>query len=93
MALPSRREFRQLTKAHRLQLAAEQEVEVPEGTLRPALAKLLISALELEEVWAEEERDKNLQAEREERQRNLSAQLELARLKANRGGGGFGAPF
>ena len=70
-----------------LQLAAEQEVEVSEATLRPALAKLFISSLELEELWAEEERDKNLHAEREERHRELSAQLELARLKAHRGGG------
>ena len=87
MALHSRRMLQQLTEAQMLQFAAEQEIEVPEGTLKPALAELLIEALELEVLWAVEERDRNLQAEREERHKNLSAQLELARLKANRGGG------
>ena len=74
MALHSRRMLQQLTEAQMLQFAAEQEVEVPEGTLKPALAELLIEALELEELWAAEERDRNLHAEREERHRNLSAQ-------------------
>ena len=61
MALHSRRMLQQLTEAQMLQFAAEQEIEVPEGTLKPALAELLIEALELEVLWAVEERDRNLQ--------------------------------
>ena len=46
---------------------------MPEGTLKPALVKLLITSLELEELWAEEKRDRGLHAEREEREsRELS---------------------
>ncbi|KAG9339397.1 hypothetical protein JZ751_023791, partial [Albula glossodonta] len=84
MALPSRHKFQQLTKDQLLQLVAEEEVEVPEGILKPALAKLLIAALDLEELWADDERERAvaerervLQAEREEHE----SQERLAQFK------------
>ncbi|KAJ8342046.1 hypothetical protein SKAU_G00319740 [Synaphobranchus kaupii] len=93
MALPTRRKFRQLTKDQLLRLAAEQEVEVPEGILKPALAKLLIATLELEEWWADDERERAvaeregvLRAEREEREsRERLAQFEVERTRAAKG--------
>ena len=75
-------------------MAAKQEVEVPAGTLKPAQAKLLNTSLELEELWAEKERDRGLCVEREEREsRELLAQLELGRVKATRGGAPFEPRF
>ncbi|KAJ8364747.1 hypothetical protein SKAU_G00135780 [Synaphobranchus kaupii] len=93
MALPTRRKFRQLTKDQLVRLAAEQEVEVPEGILKPALAKLIMATLDLEEWWADDERERAvaeregvLRAEREEREsRERLAQFEVERTRAAKG--------
>lgn len=88
MAWPSRNQFRLLTKAQLVQLAVEQEVEMPEGILKPALAKLLISTLALDEWWAEqeqrEERERQERREDKEREsRERLAQLEVDRVRAS----------
>ena len=64
---------------------------MPEGTLRPALAKLLISSLELEELWAEEERDRDRRAVRGQWQSKLLV-AQLALLTPGTDGPGSGSP-
>ena len=87
LALLSRHQFQQFTKEQLLQLAAEQEVEVPECILKPALLKLFIEVLELEELWAEgegrEQEECAEQREREEREsRERLAHYEVERARA-----------
>ncbi|KAJ8374428.1 hypothetical protein SKAU_G00050080 [Synaphobranchus kaupii] len=88
---PARRQFRHLTKEQLEGLAEEHEVTVPDNTKKPALIKLLMAELELEDIWAGEEKREAReaeQAEREaeqaEREAERSSRIQLAKLEVER---------
>ncbi|KAJ8332462.1 hypothetical protein SKAU_G00426350 [Synaphobranchus kaupii] len=88
---PARRQFRHLTKEQLEGLAEEHEVMVPDNTKKPALIKLLMAELELEDIWAGEEKREAReaeQAEREaeqaEREAERSSRIQLAKLEVER---------
>ncbi|KAJ8379400.1 hypothetical protein SKAU_G00001780 [Synaphobranchus kaupii] len=81
---PARRQFRHLTKEQLEGLAEEHEVTVPDNTKKPALIKLLMAELELEDIWAGEEKREAREAEQAEREAERSSRIQLAKLEVER---------
>ncbi|KAJ8333535.1 hypothetical protein SKAU_G00415430 [Synaphobranchus kaupii] len=81
---PARRQFRHLTKEQLEGLAEEHEVTEPDNTKKPALIKLLMAELELEDIWAGEEKREAREAEQTEREAERSSRIQLAKLEVER---------
>ncbi|KAJ8379406.1 hypothetical protein SKAU_G00001840 [Synaphobranchus kaupii] len=81
---PARRQFRHLTKEQLEGLAEEHEVTVPDNTKKPALIKLLMAELELEDIWAGEKKREAREAEQAEREAERSSRTQLAKLEVER---------
>ncbi|KAJ8364947.1 hypothetical protein SKAU_G00137780 [Synaphobranchus kaupii] len=81
---PARRQFRHLTKEQLEGLAEEHEVTVPDNTKKSALIKLLMAELELEDIWAGEEKREAREAEQAEREAERSSRIQLAKLEVER---------
>ncbi|KAJ8375534.1 hypothetical protein SKAU_G00061140 [Synaphobranchus kaupii] len=77
-------QFRHLTKEQLEGLAEEHEVTVPDNTKKPALIKLLMAELELEDIWAGEEKREAREAEQAEREAEWSSRIQLAKLEVER---------
>ncbi|KAJ8358742.1 hypothetical protein SKAU_G00152670 [Synaphobranchus kaupii] len=73
--------FRHLTKEQLEGLAEEHEVTVPDNTKKPTLIKLLMTELELEDIWAGEEKSEASEAEQAEREAERSSRIQLAKLE------------
>lgn len=56
--------FRRLKKDQLITLAEEEEVELEKDMTKPAIAACLIKVLGLEEMWSEQDREKDIELQR-----------------------------
>lgn len=64
----TRERFRRLKKDQLITLAEEEEVELEKDMTKPAIAACLIKVLGLEEMWSEQDREKDIALQRQERE-------------------------
>lgn len=64
----TRERFRRLKKDQLITLAEGEEVELEKDMTKPAIAACLIKVLGLEEMWSEQDREKDIALQRQERE-------------------------
>lgn len=64
----TRERFRRLKKDQLITLAEEEEVELEKDMTKPAIAACLIKVLGLEEMWSEQDRERDIALQRQERE-------------------------